>query len=97
MKYAPETEVEVLEEIITDEDQVKLYALVVFNDEVNTFEFVIESLIKVLGHSAEQAEQCTLIIHFKGKCAVKNGEYDDLKPFRTAITDRGISAEIILR
>jgi ATP-dependent Clp protease adaptor protein ClpS len=97
MKYAPETEVEVLEEIITDEDQVKLYALVVFNDEVNTFEFVIESLIKVLGHSSEQAEQCTLIIHFKGKCAVKNGEYDDLKPFRTAITDRGISAEIILR
>jgi ATP-dependent Clp protease adaptor protein ClpS len=97
MKYAPETEVEVLEQIITDEDQVKLYALVVFNDEVNTFEFVIESLIKVLGHTAEQAEQCTLIIHFKGKCAVKNGEYDDLKPFRTAITDRGISAEIILR
>jgi ATP-dependent Clp protease adaptor protein ClpS len=97
MKYAPETEVEVLEEIITDEDQVKLYALVVFNDEVNTFEFVIESLMKVLGHSLEQAEQCTLIIHFKGKCAVKNGEYDDLKPFRTAITDRGISAEIILR
>jgi ATP-dependent Clp protease adaptor protein ClpS len=97
MKYAPETEVEVLEEIITDEDQVKLYALVVYNDEVNTFDFVIESLIKVLGHTLEQAEQCTLIIHFKGKCAVKNGEYDDLKPFRTAITDRGISAEIILR
>jgi ATP-dependent Clp protease adaptor protein ClpS len=97
MKYAPETEVEVLEQIITDEDQVKLYALVVYNDEVNTFDFVIESLIKVLGHTAEQAEQCTLIIHFKGKCAVKNGEYDDLKPFRTAITDRGISAEIILR
>ncbi len=97
MKYAPETEVEVIEQIDLDEDQVKLYALVIFNDDVNSFDFVIETLVNVLEHSREQAEQCTLIIHFKGKCAVKNGEFDELKPFRTAVTDRGLSAEILLR
>jgi ATP-dependent Clp protease adaptor protein ClpS len=97
MKYAPETEVEVIEEIDIDSDVVKLYALVVFNDDINTFEHVIFSLMAVCGHSIEQAEQCTLIIHFKGKCAVKNGDFDELAPLRTAITDRGISAEIILR
>ena len=97
MKYAPETEVEVLEEIQIDEDQVKLYALVIYNDDVNSFDFVIYTLITILDHSPEQAEQCTLVIHHKGKCAVKNGEFDELTPFRTALTDRGLSAEIVLR
>ena len=55
------------------------YSLIVWNDEVNTFEWVIETLIEVCGHSAEQAEQCAYLIHFKGKYAVKNGSYDDLK------------------
>ncbi|MFZ9388473.1 MAG: ATP-dependent Clp protease adaptor ClpS [Chitinophagaceae bacterium] len=68
--------------------------LVVWNDEVNTFEWVIETLIEVCGHSAEQAEQCAYIIHFQGKYAVKNGPYDHLKPFCDAITERGINATI---
>lgn len=70
------------------------YSLIVWNDEVNTFEWVIETLVEVCGHSAEQAEQCAYIIHFQGKYAVKNGSYDDLKPLADAITDRGIGATI---
>ena len=70
------------------------YNLVVWNDEVNTFDWVIETLVEVCGHTPEQAEQCAFIIHFHGKYAVKNGDYDTLKPMREAITDRGINATI---
>ena len=68
--------------------------LIVWNDEVNTFEWVIETLEEVCGHTHEQAEQCAYIIHFKGKYAVKQGEYEDLKPKCDAITERGIGATI---
>ena len=68
--------------------------LVVWNDDVNTFEWVIETLMEVCGHSHEQAEQCAYIIHFQGKYAVKNGSYDDLKPKCDAITERGINATV---
>ena len=70
------------------------FSLIVWNDEVNTFEWVIETLIEVCGHSVEQAEQCAMIIHTKGKYAVKRGSYDELKPLADAITDRGIGATI---
>ncbi len=95
MRQAPAPEVYVEEEVILDD--VKLYSLVVFNDDVNTFDHVIDTLIEYCGHTFEQAEQCTLIIHFKGKCAVKNGDFEELAPIREAITGRGISAEILLR
>lgn len=72
----------------------KPYQLIVWNDEVNTFEWVIQTLEEVCGHSHEQAEQCAYIIHFKGKYAVKQGEYDDLKRRCDAITERGIGATI---
>lgn len=68
--------------------------LVVWNDEVNTFEWVIETLIDVCGHTHEQAEQCSYIIHYQGKYAVKQGTYDDLKPMCDAITERGIGATV---
>ena len=68
--------------------------LILWNDEVNTFEWVIETLIEVCGHSPEQAEQCSYFIHHKGKYAVKNGEYDELKPMCDAITERGIGATV---
>jgi ATP-dependent Clp protease adaptor protein ClpS len=55
-------------------------SLILFNDDINTFDFVIECLIDVCNHSHEQAEQCTLIAHYKGKCPVKEGEYSDLRP-----------------
>lgn len=68
--------------------------IVLFNDEVNSFDFVIDALIKVCGHEAIQAEQCTILVHFKGRCTVKEGEYDDLEPMCTALLDRGLTAEI---
>ncbi len=71
-----------------------LRRLVVYNDEVNTFEHVIRTLMEVCEHAPEQAEQCTLLIHHKGKCSVKLGSYTELVPRCTAIHDRGISAEI---
>lgn len=87
--YIEESEV-LLEEELDLEDS----ALVVFNDDVNTFEHVTNILIKVCEHSVEQAEQCTLIIHYKGKCAVKKGSFKDLKPKCEAILDAGIQATI---
>lgn len=68
--------------------------LVVWNDEVNTFEWVIETLVEVCGHSAEQAEQCAILIDAKGKYPVKEGSYDHLKPQCDAITERGIGATV---
>ena len=70
------------------------YNLVVWNDEVNSFDWVIQTLIEVCKHSTEQAEQCAMIIHTQGKYAVKQGTYDDLKPLCDAITERGIGATI---
>jgi len=69
-------------------------SLIVWNDDVNTFEWVIETLITICGHSLEQAEQCAIIIDAKGKYAVKEGSYETLKPQCDAITDRGINATI---
>src|SRR5687767_15964045 len=69
-------------------------SLIVWNDEVNTFEWVIETLVEVCGHSQEQAEQCSYIIHFQGKYAVKIGTYKELKPLCDAITERGIGATV---
>lgn len=68
--------------------------LIVWNDNVNTFDWVITTLVEICGHSEQQAEQCALFIHYKGKYAVKNGSFDLLKPMCEAITDRGINATI---
>lgn len=86
-----EEEIELLEEVATDLDR----DLVVFNDDFNTFDHVIETLIKICKHSAEQAEQCAWIIHYKGKCSVKKGNEQTLIPMRNAICERGISAEVV--
>lgn len=69
-------------------------SLIVWNDDINTFEWVIETLMEVCGHTAEQAEQCAIIIDSKGKYAVKEGSYEVLKPQCDAITDRGINATV---
>ncbi|HTI12116.1 MAG TPA: ATP-dependent Clp protease adaptor ClpS [Puia sp.] len=79
-------------DVLTDSDDP--CSLIVWNDEVNTFEWVIQTLIEVCDHSQEQAEQCAMIIHTKGKYAVKRGAYEELKPLCDAITDRGIGATI---
>lgn len=77
------------------EEDVDLRELVVFNDDINTFEHVIKTLIKVCRHSTEQAEQCTWLIHFRGKCAVKSGTFEELKPQRDGICEAGIDAKIL--
>ncbi len=69
--------------------------LIVFNDDFNTFDHVIQTLIRVCKHTNEQAEQCTWLIHYKGKCAVKSGSMEELKPMREAICDAGIDARIV--
>lgn len=81
-------------DVLTEDAYDHPFSLIVWNDEVNTFEWVIETLVEVCGHSQEQAEQCAMLIHTKGKYAVKNGSYDDLKPQCDAITERGIGATI---
>ena len=93
MKHAfqEEESVDVLE-IIESTD---LMDLVVFNDDVNTFDHVINTLMKVCRHTPEQAEQCTLLIHYRGKCTVKNGNFNFLKPMRDAICEEGIDARIL--
>ena len=78
----------------TVEELIDVKLLVVHNDEVNTFDWVIESLIEICGHTEEQAEQLTLIIHFKGKAIVREGTYETLQPLKTGLTDRGINATI---
>ncbi len=70
------------------------YKIVVWNDDVNTFDWVIESLMEVCAHTETQAEQCALIIHLNGKYAVKEGEFDTLRPQAEALIERGINATI---
>ena len=72
----------------------ELHNLIVWNDDVNTFDWVIESLVNICGHDSLQAEQCALIIHHKGKCGVKKGSFEELRPQAEALIDRGIQATI---
>jgi ATP-dependent Clp protease adaptor protein ClpS len=83
--------VDVLEVIETTD----LMDLVIFNDDVNTFDHVIHTLMQVCKHTPEQAEQCALIIHYRGKCTVKNGDVEFLRPMRDAICAAGIDARIL--
>ncbi len=84
-----------LDEVIIDEKkEARVRELVLYNDDVNTFEHVIEALIEVCEHDLVQAEQCTYIVHYNGKCSVKNGSYLKLKPMKEGLTDRGLSAVI---
>lgn len=86
----PETEQDT-DTLVEDE---YLHRLIVWNDDVNTFDWVIQSLVEICGHSEEQAEQCAIIIHMRGKYAVKEASLDILKPMREGLTDRGIHATI---
>jgi ATP-dependent Clp protease adaptor protein ClpS len=89
------TKEKVLEDVLLKEETVKENEIVLFNDEVNTFDHVIETLMDVCEHTPEQAEQCSLIVHYKGKCTVKTGEYKDLEPRCSGLLQAGLSAEIV--
>ena len=83
------------EELLLEEEVLKQNEIVLFNDDVNTFDHVIDTLIYVCDHTPEQAEQCSLIVHYNGKCTVKTGDYDDLKPRCSQLLEAGLSAEIV--
>ncbi|HXC05445.1 MAG TPA: ATP-dependent Clp protease adaptor ClpS [Bacteroidia bacterium] len=88
----PQRQQEVLVEV---EEEVKpTPCIILYNDDVNTFDHVIDSLIHYCDHEPEQAEQCALIVHNNGKCAVKNGSYEELVPICSALLDQGLSAKI---
>ena len=82
------------EEVLVLDDAEHAYHLIVWNDDVNTFEWVIKALVEICGHDENQAEQCALVIHLRGKYAVKQGSFDLLKPMCEGIIDRGINATI---
>ncbi len=80
-------------DILTDEQ--KNNEIVLFNDDVNTFDHVIETLVYACEHTPIQAEQCAWIVHYKGKCTVKTGSYEELEPRCSLLLDAGLSAEIV--
>jgi ATP-dependent Clp protease adaptor protein ClpS len=84
-----------LEDLLLEEVTVKEHEIVLFNDDVNTFDHVIGTLINVCDHSPVQAEQCALIVHYNGKCTVKTGEYNDLKPRCSKLLEAGLNAELV--
>ena len=77
------------------EQEAPVHDLVLFNDDVNTFDWVIETLVEVCEHEFIQAEQCAYIVHYKGKCTVKSGDFDFLEPIQRELSNRNLSAEVI--
>lgn len=86
-------EVEQLEE--TDVLIAREHQIILFNDDVNTFDHVIRCLVRICDQTTEQAEQCAYIVHYNGKCVVKTGSYDDLKPRCLLLLEEGLSAELV--
>ena len=89
------TKEKIQEDISIAEKENNLNEIVLYNDEVNTFDHVINTLIYACEHTPEQAEQCSIIVHYKGKCTVKTGEFKELKPRCSMLLDAGLSAEIV--
>jgi ATP-dependent Clp protease adaptor protein ClpS len=89
------TKEKILKKELVVPDSAHQNEIILYNDDVNTFEHVIKTLIKVCDHSSEQAEQCSLIVHYKGKCSVKSGSISDLKPRCIKLIQAGLSAEIL--
>ena len=88
--------IEKIQEEVAVLEQVSInHEIILYNDDVNTFDHVIDTLIRVCNHDELQAEQCAILVHYTGKCGVKTGSYDKLKPQCSALLDAGLSAEII--
>ena len=89
------TKEQIKEDTDVAEIKVNEHQIVLFNDDVNTFDHVVETLVRVCGHTLEQAEKCYIIVHYKGKCTVKTGSYEELKPRCTQLLQADLSAEIV--
>ncbi len=83
------------EDLLVETKEQNLNEIVLYNDDVNTFDHVIDTLIYACEHTPEQAEQCSILVHYKGKCTVKTGEYKELEPRCSMLLDAGLSAEIV--
>ena len=92
--YCGNSQTEKQTDVLLLEEENEENKLVLYNDDVNTFDHVIDTLVEVCHHTFEQAEQCAIIVHFKGKCDVKTGSYEYLEPLCTALLDAGLSAQI---
>lgn len=90
----PEESVEIQELVDEQIKRINSKAIILYNDDHNTFEHVIECLMKYCKHTMEQAEQCTVLVHYKGKCDVKRGSFQDLKPICEALLENGLTAKI---
>jgi len=89
----PQREYERDVDVLEREDEV--YKLILWNDDVNTFDDVIEALVEICEHTLEQAQQCTFLVHYKGKCTVKTGDLEKLKPMHEKLTTRSLTSEIV--
>ena len=84
-----ETIEKVKEKVSISEDLNKERKLILYNDDHNTFDFVIDALVQICGHTLEQAEQCTVLVHYKGKCVVKTGAKKTLLPLMKSLQNLG--------
>jgi len=89
------TKEKIKEEVSVEEKESNQNEIILYNDDVNTFDHVINTLIYACDHTPEQAEQCSIIVHYKGKCTVKTGDYKELEPRCSMLLDAGLSAEIV--
>lgn len=89
------TKEKIQEDVEVAEKESNLNEIVLYNDDVNTFDHVINSLIFACEHTPEQAEQCSIIVHYKGKCTVKTGALKELEPQCSMLLEAGLSAEIV--
>ncbi|WP_274476253.1 ATP-dependent Clp protease adaptor ClpS [Mangrovimonas aestuarii] len=89
------TKEKTLEDVLLGVNTQRENEIILYNDEVNTFDHVIETLIYVCDHTPEQAEQCSIIVHYNGKCTVKTGPMRELKPRCSMLLEAGLSAEIV--
>ena len=89
----PQREYEEDVAVLEKEDDV--YKIILWNDDVNTFDYVIDALVEICEHTLEQAEQCTFLVHYKGKCTVKTGSLEKLKPMHEKLISRSLTSEIV--
>lgn len=92
--FGSDPDVAVEEEVLLEDQVAQDWRIVLYNDEHNTFDHVIEMLVKVCKHDPLQAEQCAVLVHFQGKCDVKHGSYEELEPMCTALLEADLTAEI---
>lgn len=88
------TREQTLTDVLLEEDVLLENEIILYNDDVNTFDHVINTLIHVCKHTPEQAEQCSILVHYKGQCTVKTGAYKELEPQCSMLLEAGLSAEI---